>query len=83
VGQVDAIQLFYLESRGIPRAEAMRMLLYGFFAEVVNRLDLPGVTEVVMGQIESDIRLEAATALSDPRRSAPAASATATPAIEV
>jgi Fe-S cluster assembly protein SufD len=83
VGQVDALQLFYLESRGIPRAEAIRMLLYGFFAEVVNRLDLPGVTEVVMGQIESDIRVEAATALSDPRRSAPAVSATATPAVEV
>jgi Fe-S cluster assembly protein SufD len=87
VGQVDAIQLFYLESRGIPRAEAIRMLLYGFFSEVVDRLDLPGVTEVVMGQIESDIRVEAASVLSDPRRggaggpssSAPAASATATP----
>jgi Fe-S cluster assembly protein SufD len=82
VGQVDAIQLFYLESRGIPRAEAMRMLLYGFFAEVVDRIDLPGVTEVVMGQIEHDLRIESATVLADPRTSAPqAASATATPAL--
>jgi Fe-S cluster assembly protein SufD len=79
VGQVDALQLFYLESRGIPRAEAVRMLVFGFFAEVVDRVDLPGVRDVVLGEIEREIRIDEAMALTDPRRSTPAASGTATP----
>jgi Fe-S cluster assembly protein SufD len=69
VGQVDELQLFYLESRGIPRDEAARMLVSGFFAEVTDRIDLPGVTEAVLGEIEREIR-SGPTALMDPRRSA-------------
>lgn len=56
VGQVDELQLFYLESRGIPREEAARLLVFGFFAEVLERIDLPGVTEVVLAEIEREIR---------------------------
>lgn len=56
VGQVDELQLFYLESRGIPREEAARLLVFGFFAEVLERIALPGVTEVVLGEIEREIR---------------------------
>ncbi len=56
VGQVDELQLFYLESRGIPREEAARMLVFAFFAEVAQRIDLPGVTEVVLAEIEREIR---------------------------
>jgi Fe-S cluster assembly protein SufD len=37
-GQVDKKQLFYALSRGIPRAEAERMLVLGFLAEVADRL---------------------------------------------
>jgi Fe-S cluster assembly protein SufD len=68
VGQVDELQLFYLESRGIPRAEAVRMLVFGFFAEVTDRVDLPGVAETVTAEIEDEI---AATEMvvADPRRS--------------
>ncbi len=68
VGQVDEIQLFYLTSRGIPRDEAIRMLVFGFFAEITDRVELPGVTDVVLGEIESEIRLGDAVAV-DPRRS--------------
>ncbi len=38
VGPVDDEQLFYLESRGIPADEAERMLVDGFFAEVLERV---------------------------------------------
>lgn len=55
IGQVDELQLFYLESRGIPRQEAMRLLVFGFFAEVTDRIDLPGVTATVLQRIESSI----------------------------
>lgn len=38
VGQVDEDQLFYLESRGVHRAEAVRLIVEGFFEDVINRL---------------------------------------------
>jgi len=38
VGPVDREQLFYLQSRGIPEEEAERMLIDGFFAEVLERV---------------------------------------------
>lgn len=37
-GPVDPEQLFYLQSRGIPRAEAERLLVEGFFADVLERI---------------------------------------------
>jgi len=36
IGDVDAQQLFYMQARGIPAAEARRLLLSGFAYEVVN-----------------------------------------------
>lgn len=38
VGPVDREQVFYLQSRGIPHDEAERMLVDGFFAEVLERV---------------------------------------------
>lgn len=66
VGQLDQLQLFYLTARGIPRAEAVRMLVFGFFGEVTDRINLPGVTETVLAEIEREVR-HGAPALMDPR----------------
>jgi Fe-S cluster assembly protein SufD len=38
VGPVDEEQLFYLMCRGVPRAEAERMIVAGFFQQVLGRL---------------------------------------------
>jgi len=38
VGPVDEEQLFYMQTRGIPAEEAERMLVEGFFAEVLERV---------------------------------------------
>ena len=38
VGPVDEEQLFYMMCRGLPKAEAERMIVAGFFQEVVERL---------------------------------------------
>ena len=43
VGPVDEETVFYLESRGIPRAEAERLIVTGFFQEVLDRVGLPEV----------------------------------------
>jgi Fe-S cluster assembly protein SufD len=68
VGQMDELALFYLESRGIPREEAVRLLVFGFFAEVTDRVDLPGITETVLAEIEREIDQAPTAVLTDPRR---------------
>jgi Fe-S cluster assembly protein SufD len=57
-GQIDARHLFYLESRGIPREEALRLIVFGFFREVLTELDLPGLEQAALAAIEA--RIEAA-----------------------
>ena len=59
VGQVDEAQLFYLMSRGLARAEAERLLVLGFFDEVLERIPLEGVRERVRSAIERKIGLSA------------------------
>lgn len=44
VGQVDENQLFYLESRGLTRQEATKLLLEGFFEQVIGKLPVEPVT---------------------------------------
>ena len=43
VGQVDEGMLFYLMSRGLDRTRAERLLVFGFFDEVLARVPVPGV----------------------------------------
>jgi Fe-S cluster assembly protein SufD len=43
VGPVDEDTVFYLQSRGIPRAEAERLIVTGFFQEVLDRVQLDEV----------------------------------------
>jgi Fe-S cluster assembly protein SufD len=45
VGRLDDVTVFYLRSRGIPDAEAQRLLTYAFAAEVVNEVALAPVRE--------------------------------------
>jgi Fe-S cluster assembly protein SufD len=41
VGPIDEDQLYYLESRGVPPADAERLIVLGFFDDVLERLPLP------------------------------------------
>jgi Fe-S cluster assembly protein SufD len=41
VGPVDDDQLYYLESRGVPPEEAERLIVLGFFDDVLERLPVP------------------------------------------
>src|SRR5699024_6025541 len=40
VGRIDDMQLYYLQSRGITKAEAERLIIHGFLAPVVNELPI-------------------------------------------
>jgi Fe-S cluster assembly protein SufD len=43
VGQIDADHLFYLQSRGIPRDEARRLVVFGFFNQVLDKVTWSGM----------------------------------------
>jgi len=52
VGQLDEEEIFYLLSRGIPQSEAVRLVVFGFFGEVLEQLPLPGVREELVRAVE-------------------------------
>jgi Fe-S cluster assembly protein SufD len=45
IAQIDPAQVFYLMSRGIPRATATRLVIEGFLAELVERFEQGPVRE--------------------------------------
>jgi Fe-S cluster assembly protein SufD len=55
VGQVDREQLFYLMSRGLTRGEAERLIVRGFFTDVLNRVELEPVRESLSEALEARI----------------------------
>lgn len=54
-GRFDDEQLFYLKSRGIPDAEARRLVVHGFFAEIVRRIGIPSAKDRLMAAIEAEL----------------------------
>jgi Fe-S cluster assembly protein SufD len=59
-GRFDDEQLFYLMSRGIPETEARKLVVRGFFAELLGRIPDEPLRERLTGVIEA--RLEKAGA---------------------
>jgi Fe-S cluster assembly protein SufD len=53
VGPVDPQSLFYLQSRGIPAATAKRMIVQGFFGEVLERIPFEQARALVEVELES------------------------------
>lgn len=51
VGQLDAEELFYLQSRGMPAAQARRLLTYAFAAEVVERIPVRSLVQRLRARI--------------------------------
>jgi Fe-S cluster assembly protein SufD len=45
VGQLREDSLFYMQSRGIPKAQAQALLVYAFAAEVIEKITVPGARE--------------------------------------
>ena len=55
-GRFDDEQLFYLQARGIPADVARRMVVRGFFAEVVESIGVPALQERIMATIDSELQ---------------------------
>jgi Fe-S cluster assembly protein SufD len=45
IGRIDAEQLFYLRSRGLPETRARNLLTYAFAAELIDRIPVPSLVE--------------------------------------
>lgn len=54
-GRFDDEQLFYLRARGIPEADARRLVVRGFFAELVHEIGVPEVEERLIASIEAEL----------------------------
>ena len=54
-GRFDDEQLFYLESRGIPAEVARRLVIRGFFAEIVGKIGIDLIEERIMDRIDSEL----------------------------
>jgi Fe-S cluster assembly protein SufD len=54
-GRFDDEQLFYLQARGIPEAEARRLVVRGFFAELIHRIGVPEVENILMSALEAEL----------------------------
>ncbi|MCI0432259.1 MAG: Fe-S cluster assembly protein SufD [Gemmatimonadetes bacterium] len=55
VGHLDDEELFYIMSRGVPRKDAERLVVFGFFGEVLDRLPMPDVVRELRADIEAKI----------------------------
>jgi Fe-S cluster assembly protein SufD len=55
LGQVDREQLFYLMARGLSRAEAERLIVRGFFQDILDRIELEPVRETLGDALEARI----------------------------
>ena len=60
-GQIEAEELFYLQSRGIHRTDAQRLIVFGFVQEVIDRLGHDAITsslsELVHAKFRDSVRV--------------------------
>jgi Fe-S cluster assembly protein SufD len=54
-GRFDDEQLFYLMARGIPADEARRLVVRGYFAELINRIGVPHLVDRLVAEVEREL----------------------------
>ncbi|AKT52844.1 ABC transporter permease [Arsenicicoccus sp. oral taxon 190] len=54
-GRFDDEQLFYLMARGIPQREARRLVVHGFFADIINRIGVTDTQARLMEVIDREL----------------------------
>jgi len=54
-GRFDDEQLFYIQSRGIPEDEARRLVVRGFFADVIHQIPVPELRDRLVADIETEL----------------------------
>jgi Fe-S cluster assembly protein SufD len=56
-GRFDDEQMFYLQARGIPEEQARRLIVRGFFGEIINKIAVPAVRERLTDAIEKELAI--------------------------
>jgi Fe-S cluster assembly protein SufD len=56
-GRFDDEQLFYLMSRGITYDVAMRLVVRGFFADVIDEIGLPDLAERLLARVDEELEV--------------------------
>ena len=56
-GRFDDEQLFYLQSRGIPSDEARRLVVRGFFADLLARIGVPDLEERLLAAVDAELAI--------------------------
>lgn len=51
----DDEHLFYLRSRGISEKEAQRLVVHGFFNDLIRKVDVPSVEEELLATVEAEL----------------------------
>ncbi len=54
-GRFDDQQLFYLQSRGIAEDEARRLVVHGFFADIVSKIGVPAIEQQLLATVEAEL----------------------------
>ncbi|WP_257158264.1 Fe-S cluster assembly protein SufD [Corynebacterium cystitidis] len=55
VGRFDDEQVFYLRSRGIPEDQARRLIIRGFFDEVIRQVPVEPIREALSERVEDEL----------------------------
>jgi len=56
-GRFDDEQLFYLRARGIPEEQARRLVVRGFFGEIISKIEIPEIRERLTDAIENELAI--------------------------
>ena len=54
-GRFDDQQLFYLQSRGIDEDEARRLVVHGFFADIIRKIGVPEIEADLLRTVEAEL----------------------------
>ena len=54
-GRFDDEQLFYLQSRGVTSDEARRLVVHGFFADIIKKIKVPDIEARLLAAVESEL----------------------------
>lgn len=55
-GRFDDEQLFYLMSRGIDESTARKLVVHGFFAELIHQIEIPHIEERLLASVDQELQ---------------------------
>jgi Fe-S cluster assembly protein SufD len=61
IGRFDDQQLFYLQSRGIDSDEARRLVVHGFFADIIRKIGVPEIRDELLATVEAELERSVGT----------------------